>query len=355
VRVLYDYQAFLQRQGGVSRYYAELIAALENQPGFEAQMPPFFSDNEYLHNGMTLVTHHHFKGKERIMGALNLLSARRALERPFDVFHPTYYRPYFLGRLKRPFVLTVHDMIHEAFGGEQVRDDGTARNKLLLCQRAARIIAVSQSTKNDLCRLLAVPEGKVTVIHHATNLRYRGEPRVHRQSYLLYVGARSGYKNFGRFIEAAATVGHRHDVQVVCAGGGPLTGAEERLIGSHGLTGRIVHYASSSAEELANLYHFAAALCYPSLYEGFGIPLLEAFACGCPVAASDCSSIPEVAGEAAVLFDPRSAASIADSLDRIISDPARRGQLVEAGARRLQAFSWEASARKTLAVYREAL
>jgi len=355
VRVLYDYQAFLQRHGGVSRYFAELIAALQELPGFEARLPAFYSDNEYLRTRKTLLTRGHFKGKERLMSWLNMPAATGALSGEFDVFHPTYYRPYFLGRLKRPFVLTVHDMIHEVFSGEHVREDGTSGAKRLLCQRASRIIAVSQNTKRDLCRLLDVREERVTVIHHATRLQYDGAPRIQRERYLLYVGARSGYKNFPRFLLAAAPVLARLGGSLVCVGGGPFTAEEASMVRSAGLGTRLVHRESSSASALANLYHFADALCYPSLYEGFGLPLLEAFACGCPVAASDSSSIPEVAGSAALLFDPRSVESITAALEQVVADQALRTRLVAAGTARLAGFSWAEAARRTLAVYQEAV
>lgn len=218
MRVLYDYQAFLQRQGGIPRYFVELIGALE-EIGVDARLPKLFSDSEYLEYGMTFLTRRHFKGKEKILNALNRIRAARALKGDFDLFHPTYYSPYFLKALKRPFVITVHDMIHELFPSDYIRDDGTARNKRIVCEKASRIIAVSTNTKNDLCRLLNVPEAKVTVIPHATSLRYDGGPRVFERPYILYVGARSGYKNFATMLEAAATILPRHGVDLVCAGG----------------------------------------------------------------------------------------------------------------------------------------
>jgi glycosyltransferase involved in cell wall biosynthesis len=289
------------------------------------------------------------------MDLANRPRARRALGGPFDLFHPTYYKTYFLGKLDRPFVITVHDMVHEIFDSTRIRDDGTARNKRILCQHASRIIAVSNNTKNDLCRLLGVPAEKIAVIHHGTNLRYRGEPRLHTAPYILYVGARGGYKNFGTFLSAAASLARRHGVDILCAGGGQLTAFEKRSIDSLGLAGRMRHVPAGSSGELSSLYHFASVFCYPSLYEGFGLPLLEAFACGCPVAASATSSIPEVAGNAAEYFDPNSPDAIADRIERILLDPDRSAQLVSAGADRLRAFSWEKSARQTYAVYREAL
>lgn len=355
MRVLYDYQAFMQRQGGVSRYFSDLVGALEEMEGFQAILPALFSDNEYLGNKMTLLTKKSFKGKVRVMRAANLLLARRALNRTYDVFHPTYYQPYFLRRLKKPFVITVHDMTHEILGEPWVRDDGTARNKKIVCRRAARIIAVSRNTKRDLCRLLAVAEEKVEVIPHATTMCYQGEPRLHERPYLLFVGARSGYKNFHRFLEAAAPLLKRYSLDLVCAGGGSLSSGERDAIGSHDLSGQVRHFVSLASSQLASLYHFATLFCYPSLYEGFGIPLLEAFACGCPVAASATSSVPEVAGEAAEMFDPESVKGMRASLERVILSAPRAAELVAAGKARVRAFSWKETARKTLQVYQEAV
>ena len=354
MRVLYDYQAFMQHYGGVSRYFVELTDALTHIDGFEAWIPPPFSDNEFLHTRMTLVTRRHFKGKERIMGVMNRVRERKALKRAYDVFHPTYYNPYFLANLRRPFVVTVHDMIHEIFSRDMVRDDGTARHKRELCARASMIIAVSGNTKYDLCRLLGVPEAKVKVIPHATNLRYSGERPLFERPYVLYVGARSGYKNFGTFLKAAGMILARCDADLVCAGGGSFTPSENDWIRYCGLMGRVHHVSSPSTPHLASLYHFAGLFCYPSLYEGFGIPLLEAFACGCPVAASATSCLPEVGRDAVEFFDPVHAESIATGMERVLRDSSHAAKLRARGLKRLGDFSWEKSAQETLKVYREA-
>ena len=351
MRVLYDYQAFMQRRGGVSRYFAELIDAMSRMEGFETSLPPIFSDNEYLAGRKTLLTRGSFRGKVRIMTALNQVFAARALRGDFDVFHPTYYRPYFLKSLKRPFVVTVHDMIHELFPA-YVRDDGTAANKRLLCRHASRIIAVSDNTRNDLCRLLAVPPEKVTVIHHATSLRYDDSPRLVERPYILYVGERSGYKNFAALLEAALLLLPRHGVDLVCAGGGDFSRAEMETMKMHRIADRVRHFEGPTAPQLASLYHFASLFVYPSLYEGFGFPLLEAFSCGCPVAASRSSSIPEVVGPAAELFDPGSIESVAAAIGRVLDSPSRSAELAQAGITRLRSFSWKSSAQKTLDVYR---
>jgi len=113
--------------------------------------------------------------------------------------------------------------------------------------------------------------------------------------------------------------------------------------------------SSLSPDRLASLYHFASVFCYPSLYEGFGFPLIEAFACGCPVAASHTSSIPEVAGDAAEYFEPAAVDSMASALDRILADAGRAEALRLAGGRRLSLFSWEEAAQETLEAYRQAV
>lgn len=344
----------MQRRGGVSRYFSELIDALRQLHDFHAELPRIFSDNEYLRERRTFLTAGHFKGKVRILRALNRIPAAWGLRGEFDVFHPTYYHPYFLGALRRPFVVTVHDMIHELFPG-LVTDRKTALNKRLLCERASRIIAVSQNTRDDLCRLLGVHPDKVSVIHHGTTMTYNGFPRLTDRPYLLYVGGRAGYKNFRALLKAAQTILPRYDLHLVCAGGETLSREEFEAARMLGIEDRVQLFPSVSPSQLASLYHFSAVFCYPSLYEGFGLPLIEGFACGCPVAASRTSSIPEVAGDAAELFDPRSSDAIASALDRVLGSPSRSRELVQAGTTRVSSFTWRAAAEKTLRAYQDVL
>ena len=286
------------------------------------------------------------------MSALNRRISLRSLRFPFDLFHPTYFQSYFLPRVKTPFVVTVHDMTHDLFGNEHVRDDGTRLNRRVLCEKAAKIIAVSQATKNDLCRLLEVPESKVAVIHHGTSLEYHGEKCPHPGKYLLYVGERSGYKNFNFLLSSLADVLRRERLDFVCVGSHAFSGNENALISRMGLGQHVSHTNVSTSGELASLYHFASALCYPSLHEGFGMPLLEAFACGCPVVASSIPSFREVAGAAAEYFDPEDASGIASSVEKVVRDSQRATDLIEMGCQRLKVFSWEKAARSTLEVYR---
>lgn len=355
MKVLYDYQGFMQRHGGVSRYFVELTTAMKSLDGFEAVIPSFFTDNQYLPKKKVFLTSRPFKGKVRVMSALNRVISRRSLGSAYDLFHPTYFHPYFLSRLKSPFVVTVHDMIHHLYSGNYVRDDGTRLNMRVLCAKASWIIAVSQTTKEDLCRLLNIPDSKVAVIHHGTNLCYHGEERLHAGRYLLYVGERDGYKNFELFLSSAAPVLKIEGLDLVCVGSRPFAGHEKALIARLGVSARVLHIQVTTAGELASLYHFASAFCYPSLHEGFGMPLLEAFSCGCPVVASAIPSFQEVAAGAAEYFDPKDTSSLRSSVERVVLDLRRSEDLVRKGHERLKEFSWDRAARATLEVYQAAV
>jgi glycosyltransferase involved in cell wall biosynthesis len=354
MKVLYDHQAFMQPYGGVSRYFMELICAMRELEGFEPLIPRFFSDNQYLGKKRTFITRRHFPGKSRAMHVLNRPISELALQDGSDLFHPTYLHPYFLPWARMPFVVTVHDMTHHIFGESDVRDDGTRESTRILCERAARIIAVSNHTKSDLCRYLGVSPEKVSVVHHATNLRYNGEPPIPEGAYLLYVGVRSGYKNFLFFVSAVARLLEQANLNLVCAGAEPFSRDEMQALRGLSLEHRVRHIPIHCSEQLASLYHFAEALCYPSLHEGFGMPLLEAFACDCPVVTSSTSSLPEIAAEAAEYFCPIDRESIVTAIERGLA-PERRKALIAMGKTRLGRFSWHCSAEKTLEVYRAAV
>jgi glycosyltransferase involved in cell wall biosynthesis len=246
-------------------------------------------------------------------------------------------------------------MIHHLYGEDYVRDDGTRSNMRVLCSKAARIIAVSQATKDDLCRLLGMPDSKVVVVHHGTNLCYNGEESLHEGQYLLYVGERGGYKNFEFFLSSAAPVMKESGLDLVCVGSHPFVGNERSLMDQLGVTDRVKHVQVTTQGELARWYHFALVFCYPSLHEGFGMPLLEAFACGCPVVASATPSFQEVAADAAEYFDPTDPSSVRSSLEKVIADPQQSENLVHKGHDRLKSFSWDRAARATREVYQTAI
>jgi glycosyltransferase involved in cell wall biosynthesis len=242
-------------------------------------------------------------------------------------------------------------MIHEMFPGYFKPDDKTGEHKALLAREAAGIIAISASTKADILRYIDVVPEKIEVIHHANSLTGESEEIAVPCNYVLHVGERCRHKNFQTFLAAFAGLASAlPDLHLVCASSKGFDRSELDLIEKLGLVGRCASL-SVNDRQLTFLYRNAALLAFPSLHEGFGLPVLEAFAVGCPVALSATSCFPEIAGDAALYFDPSDVSSIERALGRLLSDRALRRTLTELGQERLQKFSWATTAERTLAVY----
>jgi glycosyltransferase involved in cell wall biosynthesis len=205
--------------------------------------------------------------------------------------------------------------------------------------------------------MLDVDPAKTSVIHHGFALTvpaaiatFEAPPRP----FLLFVGKRCGYKNFAGLLQAfAGSSTLRRDFDVVCFGGGPFNSADHMAVRQAGLRPHQVHQRGGSDAVLAELYRRARAFVYPSFYEGFGIPPLEAMSFDCPVVCSDASSIPEVVGDAALMFDAHDPEAIRQCLEQVVADEALRKELVAQGRRRLEKFSWGRCARETLSVYKQ--
>lgn len=392
MKVLYDYQIFdQQRFGGISRYFFELMAQFGQGGAVDWRLPVRYSNNEYLKSidpykeavlpKPPLKTYHsflwgtEFRGKRLLYKIRNnivparlqnreteknrALSIQHLKEGDFDVFHPTYYDDYFLDHIgAKPFVLTVYDMIHQIFP-EFLMYDRSDKNKALV-QKASRIIAISESTKRDLVSIFGVDEKKVAVTHLAHSLATAaGIPPVTftpalPDNYLLFVGNRSMYKNFLFFIQAFALLAEKvKDLSVVCTGP-PFDEHERYFFEKLGIKEKLVHLYVDDAR-LAHLYQHAEAFVFPSMYEGFGLPVLEAFSCGCPVVCSNNSSLPEVGGDAAVYFEAKNMASLLQALQTVVYHPGVKQALREKGYERLAQFSWHQTARQTAEVYKEVL
>lgn len=368
MKVLFDSQIFsAQQYGGISRYFCMLMGQLDGK-GVESHLPAMYTSNVYLHDlaarNPKMFRHTNIRNLyvsrifQRYAYYRNGKENVRALSRgDFDVFHPTYYNPYFLAHLGcRPFVLTVYDMIHEIFPEYFPRDDSVAAWKQQLLDHASRVIAISANTKKDLLKFYDVDEKKIEVIYLGNSLLNAGQsvPSTDRhllEKYLLYVGDRSPYKNFSLFAESVAPLLKTDPgLRLVCVGGGPFSDPEQVFFRHHGIGGK-VEYRQANDAELASLYRGARAFVYPSLYEGFGIPVLEAFSCDCPTVLSNTSSLPEIAGDAAVYFDPKEAVSIRDAVSRVIYDEVLREKMIAVGRERLARFSWEKCADETASVY----
>jgi glycosyltransferase involved in cell wall biosynthesis len=358
LNVLYDHQIFqAQRFGGVSRYFFELIRRMVRMPNVGVSLFQGLHINQYdLEKSRS--EYDSFFGARRlpVKGGMFFSAINQVLFRGFasrsraTIYHPTYYGdPYSQSRLKR--ILTVHDMIHELFPGN-FPGDRTAEQKRHAVKKADEIIAVSDATKRDLIRVLGTPPDKIHVVYHGNPLRVLPDnANPPSAPYFLFVGIRKGYKNFDRVLEAFAISSRlKMDFQLHCFGGPPLTIEEQRKIQILGLGQRVTHSSGPDAV-LASRYSNAVALIYPSLYEGFGLPVLEAMHYGCPVLCANTSSLPEVAGDAARFFEPRGIDSIIEAMEDIAYNSAKRKALLSAGYIQEKKFSWDQCVEQTMAVY----
>lgn len=294
---------------------------------------------------------------------LNLFHALAKVSAPIH-FPSQHFARYGLF-LRKPFIITVHDLarISFPFGRESMRDRVGLKLDALGLKRARHIIAVSACTQADLVRLLSIPDDRITVIYNGVD-RNVFKPMAGRPfdfPYLLYVGTERPRKNLGVLLQAFAILKGEGGalpglklVKVGVAGRADkfreVTVSEVRRLG---LENEVIFAGYVSNEELARYYSSALALIMPSLYEGFGLPLVEAMACGCPVIASNTSSLPEVAGDAGLFFAPQDSRELAHLIVQVATEPVLRSKLIRKGFKTVKHFSWERTARATLQLYQK--
>ncbi|MCM1505286.1 MAG: glycosyltransferase family 4 protein [Muribaculum sp.] len=358
MKVVYDHQVFSwQKFGGVSRYFVELIKHLPQD--IEPQINPLLSENVYLDDIKDIATNvsksgiANFRIRKHLYEWLNRMRSSKALKHgDYDLIHPTYYDPYFLKRRKAPAIVTVHDFIHERFPQYFGNASKVIKQKQRTINEADAIIAISEHTKKDLMEIYALPEEKISVVHHGATRPVDAEKvdyLPHR--YVLFVGERRSYKNFHRFARAFALLAEKdNDLWLVCAGK-PFSSEEVAFLKKLGIDNRSRAMFASDGQ-LTYLYQNALCFVYPSIYEGFGLPILEAWAAGCPIALSNASCFPEIAGDGGEYFDPLSHQSIADAISHVIYDTHHRDSLNQRATNRLPAFTWNRTAEQTVAVYR---
>jgi glycosyltransferase involved in cell wall biosynthesis len=369
MKVLWDPQVFTwQAHGGISRLFVETWRELRAQdPGVEVIVPRWIGPNGYaVEAGLpqtTINTGRRFPGQRSLVRAFNRRSLKRAyrLARPALV-HPTYFDPRFLELTgETPFVLTVFDMVHERFAQSGLRfDRETSERKKRLIDAAARVIAISEATKRDVIDYAGVAAERIDVACPGNSLvpppalasREAAMRGAGGRPYLLFVGQRPSYKNFATFLQGIANLLISRDVALRCIGGGPLTDEDLERIRALGVADRVTQETLTD-DSLALAYRDALLFVFPSLGEGFGIPLLEAFCCGCPVAASDIPVFREVAADAVSYFNPREPESIGAAVAALLDDSALRARVIAAGSLRLRLFSWTRAARDTAATYRK--
>jgi glycosyltransferase involved in cell wall biosynthesis len=258
-----------------------------------------------------------------------------------------------------PIVITVYDMIHELYPDQFIDSWFVIKAKKRAISKAKVIIAISENTKKDLIKIYNVPESKIKVIYLASSLHSLNlvtidelkEGHGIKRPYILYVGDRRTYKNFKLLFDSYIT-NFSDDFDLICFGGGKFKTNELKSINNR-IKNSIIQL-NGPDDLLASLYKHAFCFVFPSLYEGFGIPPLEAMSMGCPVIASNASSIPEVVGDAAILFDPNSKEELIYAIKSLF-DESKRNDLIKRGFEQEKKFSWDKMAGETLDIYKSIL
>lgn len=366
VRIAFDPQTFsLQDYGGVSRYFVETAVRLAQMPDTDVTVLAFAHFNAYLAAAPRVLV----VGRampvlpspmRRPLVRANQLFARAWLRRHgADIVHETYYSAVRTAPPGLPAVLTVFDMIHEKFPDYAPRTARIARLKRAAILRADHLICISENTRRDLLEIYDVDPARASVVKLGFSQPSDAEtnlPRPHAAPYVLFVGMRGGYKDFDLLLQAyAGAAGLRRDHLLVCFGDAPLSAAELRRLEALGIPRERVRHAAGSDAALAAHYRHAALFVYPSRYEGFGMPPLEAMARDCPVVCSNAASLPEVVGGAARLFAAGDADALRAAMEAVLGSPAEAERLRREGRLRASEFSWETCARQTRAVYAEVL
>jgi len=327
---------------------------------------PEFSNFEPTATNFTKVLvdapHYSLKEQTKFLKILN--------EQNLDLMHFTHFNAPI--RYRKPFIVTIHDLTHTLFPGRKMTSLPYRLAYRAVVKNAVRkakiVIAVSNNTKEDLIKILKVPEEKIKVIYEGANEEFRqltdaeketsakilNEKYGIAQPFFLYTGVHRYHKNLTRLIKAFKFISNKYpDLKLVITGKpDPLYPEAEQEVADQNLEEKVVFTGLIPENELIALYNLAEIYIFPSLYEGFGLPILEAFACGAPVCASNISSIPEVAGkDNAIFFNPYDEKDIAEKTLSIFENSARRNKLIQNGLIRIKNFSWKKMAKEILEVY----
>lgn len=374
MKLLYDHTVFqFQRYGGISRYFYELITRLSIKEEVGINLFQGFHINEYdlSEHKQNFDSYWGHKWNYKKLAAQyiayilftipnKILFDNYMSSLDVNIYHPTYYRNDLDKYNKSAIILTVHDMIHELYPDQFIDSRFVIKAKKKSIDTADLIISISENTKKDLMNIYDVPEDKIKVIYHANSLPKSNEylkcadlEKMYSitRPFLLYVGDRKRtYKNFTMLLETYSTrLSDRFDL--VCFGGGDFSHNELKTIKSIRCPDKVIHL-SGSDHLLASLYKNAFCFIYPSLYEGFGIPLLEAMGMGCPVIASNTSSIPEIVDKAALLFDPNSKDNLINAIELLENNESKRKKLINLGFEQEKKFSWDKTTDETFNVYK---
>jgi glycosyltransferase involved in cell wall biosynthesis len=360
MKIFYDYQIFSnQIPGGILRYFVELALQLNKNPEVDARVvsplirSPLPSDRrrELPTFGVDVSEIPRLPG--RLVHGINsvLFRSYAAIAAP-DIVHETYFQLARTAPRSSKIVTTIHDAIPERVPNLFPELEKHRAIRRIVLRRADRVICVSESTRKDLLELYEVDPDRVSVVHLGSSLAPPAEGPVNIGApFFLHVGARFHYKNFTRLIEAFGHARLHRTHKLVSFTSIPLGAHELETMDRVGVPRDRVIRVGGNDSVLASYYAGAESLVIPSMYEGFGIPLLEAMRCSCPIITSNISSLPEVAGDAALYVDPGDVRSISNAMCQVAASPEIRALLIANGRARALGFSWERCAAETYAIY----
>lgn len=344
----------LQDQGGVSRYFGELIRNLaRTNSEIYALLPE--SNNTYVRfiPSENRITLEKWNEKSIISQSKNY-GAKSDLNR---IYHATYFGNISLTRLEKArfkTVITVFDLISEKFPDKKKFKRPRVDVKKKAIRDAQHIICISQTTKNDLLQFYDIPVEKVSVVYLGSSIQASQTPPIVKKlidPYFLYVGKRRGYKNFDFLLKAFANSDLlKENFHLIAFGGENFNKSELETINSLGIGKNVSHLFGDDAL-LSKLYGEAHALIYPSLYEGFGLPPIEAMKLGCLVIASNKGSIPEICRDAALYFDPNDLEDLVDTIEKTICNSELNQEKIKSGLLLSAKYTWEQTALQTQQIY----
>ena len=378
MKILIDAFGIVDKTTGVGQYSLQLLSALseiDNKNEYHINLSKKLNDNHSVFNLKNKQNIFFIRDDVSAIGPKKQFYYYKLLRRnrfKFDLFHSLNSELPLYGNIKS--VVTFHDLKYIKYP-YFLNKFSTIKSKYLKytmkkgAEKANKIIAVSRSTKKDIIHLLGIEKDKIKVIYEASNLGIYSRKNDNilnsdilkkysiQKPYFLYVGEKRPHKNLKGLIKAFAIFKEKYDIRNISL---VLTGKEYSAYSRYittaenlGVKDSLIFTGFIPGKYLKTIYSEAEVLLLISFYEGFGIPILEAMECGTPVITSNISSMPEVAGEAALLVNPNNIQEIAEKMNNIANSEILRKQLIESGYKRVKQFSWEKTARQTLKVYNE--
>lgn len=358
MKIFFDYKIFFQQKyGGPSNYFVNLVREL-NLIGCDAKIFAPIHINFHLKKSNETFFNFNFFFKKNIfvkyLNFINLILTKCFLYffKP-KIYHTTYYG-HNINSSRIPMVVTVYDLIHEIYSKTYYKKLLLTNYKKKILEHAQHIICISKNTQKDLIKYYNVQIEKTSVVYLG---KYEDNILLNNQNiskpFFLYVGNRHNYKNFKILLKAySQSKDLMENVDLICFGGGNFTKEEKNFMLRHQISFNNIIHLEGSDQILVELYQKSVALIYPSLYEGFGIPLVDAMHQGCPLIISNKSCFPEICQNSALYFDPLSVNDLINMMNTILYDKKIRHNLILAGKKRANFFSWHKCAKETLNIYK---